>query len=218
MSRRKGLAGITLACLLAGAMLAVVAGLFTILLASLGHRRPGPVPDENLAAANTSVRVSPEDAAPQGNTEPESGGFASAVHRTATVRIPGRNVNAGDCVEFGADATHIEKVACGSGNSGYKVSDVAAQGGRCPRDADRTVARPVPGAPDTLCLDIDWVVGDCMDLTAGNARRTDCAADIPDSVRVVQIEQGTADVNTCSAGNRGFVYDERRIVVCVSSR
>ncbi|MFD0365104.1 hypothetical protein ACFQZZ_27035 [Nocardia sp. GCM10030253] len=122
--------------------------------------------------------------------------------------------NAGDCVEFtsAGDTPILGKAACGSGSSTYKIIDRAAH---CASDADRTHQQT---PESTLCLDIDWVVGGCMELTPHDPKRIDCATrGTPHGARVVEIKPNTIDVNTCSKGDSGIVYQERKFVVCVAS-
>lgn len=218
VSSRRARAGIVLAATAFAASLAT-AGLFAAVVSYLdGLHWQEPNPVEKAAAATVSTTVTADGATQPGINEPSYGAVASAARKTITPRNPGSNLNIGDCVEFGASPAEIQKTACGAGNSGYRVFDLAADGGQCPRDADRTQVRARPGgSSDTLCLDIDWVVGDCMDLSTGVAKPVDCAV-TPGRVRVVEIKGDTADVNTCSVGDRGFVYGQRRFVVCVSSR
>lgn len=196
VSSRRTRAGITLAATAFAAALAM-AGLFAAVVSYVdGLHRKEPSPVENAAVATVSATA--DGPAQPGISEPSYGAAASAARKTVTPRTPGSNLNIGDCVEFGANPADIHRADCGSGNSGYKVFDLAADGGQCPQDADRSQARTRPGGShDTLCLDIDWVVGDCMDLSTGSAKPVDCAT--PGRVRVVEIKGATADVNTCSA-------------------
>ena len=65
-----------------------------------------------------------------------------------------------------------------------------------------------------LCLDVDWVQGDCFDLTLDDPQRVDCSAPAGlDIVRVENIVQGTSDPNECTEG--GFPYEERNFIVCL---
>ena len=67
----------------------------------------------------------------------------------------------------------------------------------------------------TLCLDIDWVVGSCVDVSGDQPQRTECG---PGGVQVISILPDTVNVNACPSADRGFVYDERRFVVCIGDR
>ncbi|WP_425298172.1 LppU family putative lipoprotein [Nocardia brasiliensis] len=115
----------------------------------------------------------------------------------------------GDCLGLGGTA---EKVECGGGIASYRVVGTAHDDRQCPKDVDQS--RLAEDGP--LCLDIDWVVGGCMDLH-DEPKHIDCATQgATTGVRVLGIIQGTTDVNSCPTGKRGIVYDERRFVVCVA--
>ncbi|KAA8881874.1 hypothetical protein F3087_40100 [Nocardia colli] len=115
-------------------------------------------------------------------------------------------VGVGDCVALDADA--VEKATCGTGDAAYRVVGQAPENDQCPSDADRSSTTD-HGA---LCLDIDWVVGGCMDVRS-EPKHTTCSTG---AVRVLDVKVGTTDVNSCPTGDRGFVYDQRRFVVCVN--
>lgn len=127
----------------------------------------------------------------------------------------------GDCVTLGGTTTDasIEEASCGSNESNYKVIGKAEQSSQCVGDADNYYAESRNGIEmGALCLDIDWVVGGCMDVGGGTTgpERIDCTeTSAADGVKVVAIEQDAADVNACGAGSSGYVYPERRFVVCV---
>ncbi|GAA5104589.1 hypothetical protein [Nocardia iowensis] len=131
--------------------------------------------------------------------------FAKTAISVTRPRTP--EVSVGECVGVGAT---LEKVACGGGGSIYKVVDVTADGSVCPSDADKSHGTE-RGA---VCLDIDWMVGACMELNDG-AKRVDC---VPggNRVKVVDVLNATTDVNSCPSGDRGIVYDQRRFVICVA--
>ena len=64
-----------------------------------------------------------------------------------------------------------------------------------------------------LCLDIDWVVGGCMDLAGDDPHRMDCGATSSKGVKVSEIQQGVNDVESCPTDG-GYIYKDRRFVVC----
>ncbi|MFC8177763.1 MULTISPECIES: LppU family putative lipoprotein [Nocardiaceae] len=130
------------------------------------------------------------------------------------------DVEIGECVDLGGtvdDAT-IDNAACGSVDSNYKVIGKAPTNAECISDADQyyyeTYADIEQGA---LCLDIDWVIGGCMDIPMDDdPERIDCGSPGFDSVRVVEILSGTTDVDSCDLqATSGFRYPERNFVVCV---
>ncbi|MFQ6398472.1 hypothetical protein ACLMAJ_34160 [Nocardia sp. KC 131] len=214
MSRKRTRAAIILAAFVtATAMSAVLVGVIAL---SMG--KPGPdvkeqaQANENNSAATTST--APASDPPTTLEEPLPPPTTTAGARGETGKqIVRLDINPGDCVELtgAGDTTALGKTACGSANSAYKIIAKAAQ---CPTDADRTFHQ----TPDSaLCLDIDWVVGGCMELTPDNPKRIDCATPgSHDGARVVEVKQNTIDVNTCSKGDRGIVYHERKFVVCVA--
>ncbi|WP_280268592.1 LppU family putative lipoprotein [Nocardia wallacei] len=172
------------------------------------------------APAPTSAEPPVQIAAPPTESTPEPTA-ATAVNKDASERKDPAAIelNVGDCVEFGGAAP--TKATCSTGGSGYKVTSKAPPNGRCPGDADRSFTMP-PAHPDQapqgpLCLDINWVVGSCMDMATDAPKPADCTRPPGKAVRVVEIKQGTTNVNECSSGDRGFVYNQRRFVVCVAS-
>ncbi|MFC9786903.1 hypothetical protein [Rhodococcus sp. NPDC127528] len=127
----------------------------------------------------------------------------------------------GDCVTLGGTtaAAEISKAACGSAESNYKVVAKAKANSNCPSDADQvyyeTLGSREQGA---LCLDIDWIVGGCMSVPAGDDEplRVECGDPSATAVeRAVQIIEDTTDIEQCSEG--GFTHPERRFTVCTES-
>ena len=122
----------------------------------------------------------------------------------------------GDCVRLGGttDDAEIDHADCGSAESNYKIISKEASSTDCISDADSYYYETLDGVEQgALCLDVDWVVGGCMDLSGEDPRRIDCTASTTDGVRVVEIQQNKTDVNDCPSSG-GFVYDVRRFVVC----
>ncbi|OQS13134.1 hypothetical protein B0T36_21565 [Nocardia donostiensis] len=118
-------------------------------------------------------------------------------------------IEVGECVDLtGADTGSIAKVACGGPDSSYTVVGKTEQGGSCPADADRT--HDVDKL--TLCLDIDWVVGGCLNVSGDEPQRVDCATG--PGVEVLAILRDTTTAENCRSADRAFVYEERRFVVC----
>ncbi|GAB2697868.1 LppU family putative lipoprotein [Nocardia thraciensis] len=188
--------------------------------------RPRAAQVATTTAAPVSASAAPpvEIAAPPSESGPEPTA-ATAVNKDAAERKDPAAIelNVGDCVEFGGAAP--TKATCSPGGSGYKVTSKAPPNGRCPGDADRSFSMPPPAHPEPgqapeqgpLCLDINWVVGNCMDMASDAPKPADCTRPPSKGVRVTEIKQGTTNVNECSSGDRGFVYNQRRFVVCVAS-
>ncbi|MGY0498450.1 LppU/SCO3897 family protein [Nocardia sp. FBN12] len=198
-----------------GAVFALAGAFYLALSVFVGfaEREPGG-PDNASAARTLPTEVSTTQ--PLGTITELSGGVASTLTKSAT-QIPWVELSAGDCVDV--HAADIRQVACGDVNSRYKVTELASVGSQCPSDVDLAHHRTLPGGVDeTVCLDIDWTVGECLDLAGDAVGHVDCAADVPGRVRVLEVRHDTTDVNVCTIGDRGVVYDQRRYVVCVSTR
>ncbi|WP_405159774.1 hypothetical protein OG203_25345 [Nocardia sp. NBC_01499] len=126
--------------------------------------------------------------------------------------------NEGDCVTLGgttANAT-ITKASCGSRAANYKVIGKAPKSTQCVGDADNYYAETLNGIEQgAYCLDIDWVVGGCMDVGGDDPKRIDCTGASPvKGVKVVKRVESADDVSVCGSGT-GYVYEQRHFVVCV---
>lgn len=214
MARRRNL---VLLGVSTGAVFALAGAFYLALSVAVGFAEEELGTPDNASVEKTSpTEVSATQ--PLGTITDLSGGVASTLTKSAT-EIPWVELTVGDCVDLNAGPADIRHVACGDVNSRYKVTELASVGGHCPGDVDRAQPRTLPGGVDqTLCLDIDWTVGECLDMDGDAVRHVDCAADVPGRVRVLEIRHDTTDVNVCTIGDRGVVYDERRYVVCVSTR
>ncbi|MFD4458401.1 hypothetical protein [Nocardia sp. NPDC058480] len=129
--------------------------------------------------------------------------------------------NIGDCVSLGGtvnDAT-IEKAACGSRSSNYKVIAKAKTSNGCVGDRDNFYAETLNGIETgALCLDIDWVIGGCIDVGGDEPKRIECSEGGTEPVKVITINKDSDSVDDCpDAADSGFKYAERRVVVCVES-
>ncbi|MGW5387373.1 LppU/SCO3897 family protein [Nocardia sp. NPDC003963] len=137
-------------------------------------------------------------------------GTAGSANKEAKQAPPKVEVAAGECLSAVGEKD-VVKASCGSAESRYKVASTGPAGTACPADADssHTIGET------TMCLDIDWVVGSCVDVSSDQPQRTECG---PGGVQVISILPETVDVNACPSADRGFVYDERRFVVCIGDR
>ncbi|MGW6374676.1 LppU family putative lipoprotein [Rhodococcus sp. NPDC055112] len=126
------------------------------------------------------------------------------------------DVEIGECVELTgtvADA-NVVKAPCGSAPANYKVIGKAPTNAQCVSDADSYYYETLMGDEQgALCLDIDWVVGGCMELADDQPSHIDCSTRAREGVRVAEIVTDVTDVEKCSTPS-GFVYDERRFAVC----
>ncbi|MCP2276686.1 hypothetical protein ACFYT3_28480 [Nocardia amikacinitolerans] len=159
-------------------------------------------------AVNTST---PKTSAPKSSGRPTSG------RPTPTGGSTDFEASIGDCVTLGGTTTNatIAKASCGSRASNYKVIGKTETSSACPSDRDNYYAETINGVQQgALCLDIDWVVGGCMDVGGDDPKRIDCTERGTQGVRVTSIEQGVSDSGACATGI-GFEYGERDFVVCV---
>ncbi|WP_327150209.1 LppU/SCO3897 family protein [Nocardia sp. NBC_01329] len=134
-------------------------------------------------------------------------GSANKEAKQAPLKV---EVAAGECLSAVGEKD-VAKASCGSTESRYKVASTGPAGTACPADSDssHTVGET------TMCLDIDWVVGSCVDVSGDQPQRTECG---PGGVQVISILPETVNVNACPSADRGFVYDQRRFVVCIGDR
>ncbi|WP_328387207.1 hypothetical protein [Nocardia sp. NBC_00416] len=139
-------------------------------------------------------------------TTPSALGTAGPANKEAKQAPLKVEVAAGECLSGFSDKD-VSKAACGSAESRYKIASAGPPGTACPTDADssHTIGET------TMCLDIDWVVGSCADVSGDQPQRTECG---PGGVQVISILPETVSVNACPSADRGFVYDQRRFVVC----
>ncbi|WP_280458077.1 LppU/SCO3897 family protein [Nocardia carnea] len=158
-----------------------------------------PVPPVVSPPASASPSAPP-------TTTPPALGTAGQVNKEAKQAPPKIEVAAGECLS-GFGEKEVTEAPCGSPESRYKVSAVGPVGTACPADGDTSHTI----ADTTLCLDIDWVVGSCMDVSGDHPQPADCG---PGGVQVISILPDTNSVNACPSADSGFVYDQRRFVVC----
>ncbi|MBL1073201.1 hypothetical protein JK358_02200 [Nocardia sp. 2] len=185
-----------------------------LLLSGCGSTIDGtPTAATDVVSATTSAKPTTTSKSPGG----KSGGS------TTTPRSGGRTdfqASIGDCVKLGGtqdDAT-IEKATCGSANSNFKVVAKARNSDACSADTDQAYYETLNGIETgAICLEIDWVVGECMELDNIAQRITCSTPGTIEGVKVLEILTGSTDVNDCKNGDRGYVYEERRKVVCVQS-
>lgn len=164
---------------------------------------------------------------------PESGAAAAPTtapssSKTTTATSPSSSSDAdldidveiGDCVNLGGtvDDAVIDNATCGSRESNYKVVGKVGSSDECVSDIDQTYYETLGGVETgALCLDIDWVVGTCMELDGKNPVRVDCNDPAAEGEKVTEILQNSDDVEDCTISEGGFVYNERRFVVCTDS-
>lgn len=134
------------------------------------------------------------------------------------------DMQVGDCLDVGGppDRPQTAKVPCGSPESNFRVVGSVETTDQCPTDVDSyySMRSSFSGTASTICMDIDWVVGQCMSIDPENDRdpvRVDCSdASAPNRQRATQIMQNVANVDQCATG-LGYAYDERQFTVCVEA-
>lgn len=124
----------------------------------------------------------------------------------------------GDCVELGGTTTNakIAKASCGSRSSNYKVIGKSKNSSGCVADRDATYYETLNGVETgALCLDVDWVIGGCMDVSGDDPKRIDCGQSATEAVKIVSIVENADSVDSCpAAADTGFEYPNRHFVVC----
>ncbi|MEV5647752.1 hypothetical protein AB0L57_05800 [Nocardia sp. NPDC052254] len=226
VSRRRVQAGVTLTGFVIAAALSAACLIAAVLSFTANDHDSGQT---HAAATSLSSTAAPSATGAPIAAEPSGDATATPaapeepliLNKGADEKHPGETVAVGDCVAAVVAAPDggapVQKSACSGTDSRYKVTAKVTEGAHCPGDADRSVGETLPGgAKDTVCLDYNWVAGNCMSV-ADSPKPVDCAATAPGRVRVVEIKYGTTDVNSCTGGDRGFVYNERRFVVCVAN-
>jgi hypothetical protein len=140
-------------------------------------------------------------------------------------RVAGQaDLKVGDCLKVGGtvDRPEATKVDCGSAHSNFKVVATVNSSEQCPTDADSYYSQSATFSPEstTVCMDIAWVVGNCMSVDPENDAdpyQVDCQdASAPNRQRATQILTGVANVDQCASG-LGYAYDERQFTVCVEN-
>ncbi|MCV7289985.1 hypothetical protein H7J87_32140 [Mycolicibacterium wolinskyi] len=132
------------------------------------------------------------------------------------------DMQAGDCLKIGGtyDRPEASEAVCGSEQSNYKVVSTVTDSDQCPMDVDSyySMTSPFSDESETVCMDIDWIVGGCMNIDPENDTdpyRVDCSdSTAPHRQRATEILQGVSNVDQCASGV-GYAYDERQFTVCV---
>ena len=132
------------------------------------------------------------------------------------------DMQVGDCLKVGGppDRPEATRVECGSVASNFKVIATAENTDGCPSDADSyySTKSSFSGEGNTICMDVDWVVGGCMNVDPENDAdpfRVDCAdTSAPHRQRATEILADVADADQCASGV-GYPYDQRQFTVCV---
>ncbi|QUR67015.1 LppU family putative lipoprotein [Mycobacterium spongiae] len=135
------------------------------------------------------------------------------------------DLDVGDCLRLGGtpDRPLATKAECGSSGSSFKVVSAVTDRAQCPADVDSSYSmrNSFNGANNTVCLDVDWVIGGCMSVDPSHDAdpvRVDCDdASVPHRQRATQILRdlhAPVSVDQCASG-MGYTYPQQRFVVCV---
>lgn len=132
------------------------------------------------------------------------------------------DLKVGDCLNMGGttDRPTGTVAACGSADSNFKVVATTTDRDRCPADVDSSYSmrNAFSRSSNTVCLDIDWVIGGCMSVDPEHNTdpvRVDCNdTAMPHRQRATQILNDVANADECTSG-LGYPYDQRRFTVCV---
>jgi hypothetical protein len=132
------------------------------------------------------------------------------------------NLAVGDCLKTGGtpERPEVTKVACGSPESNFKVAATVENSEQCPADVDSyySMRTAFSDTSTTICMDIAWVVGNCMSVDPTNDKdplQVACDdSSVPNRQRATQILDDVANVDQCASGV-GYAYDERGFTVCV---
>ncbi|MCV7434372.1 LppU family putative lipoprotein [Mycolicibacterium bacteremicum] len=146
-----------------------------------------------------------------------SGGLITGCSSAAAAAL-----QVGDCLKVVGtpDRPDAVKTACGSADSTFKVIATATSSDGCPADVDSyySTHSTFSDTSSTICMDVDWVIGQCMSVDPDNGRdplRVDCAdAGQPHRQRATEVLHGVANVDECPSGI-GYAYDQREFTVCV---
>lgn len=207
---------------LATAIVAAVAVVAALSLAGCGNKISGTA--QPAVQNGTIDAVSSTNIPKTSSAKPTSSGRPTSARPTATTS-PSKGgstdfqATVGDCVTLGGttDNATIAKASCGSRASNYKVIGKAATSSQCVADRDSAYFETLNGVQQgAICLDIDWVVGGCMDISGEDPKRIDCTERVSQGVKVTNIEQGADDASVCGSSS-GFEYPTRRFVVCVQN-
>ncbi|WP_157931172.1 hypothetical protein [Mycobacteroides abscessus] len=117
------------------------------------------------------------------------------------------------CVNLSAEAGQkLQPVPCGSGQSVYRVVQIAPKITECISDVDKAVSSH--SAPYALCLDYDWSGDHCLQITSTTAQTSDCA--VTGAERFQKVLLGAVDDHECEHG--GFIHEVRKFTVCTHTQ
>lgn len=181
---------------------------------------------DSADAASSSVASAASVAASSANQAAEQARTAiEDVSESVTQLQPdlggnlGIDVEVGDCILASGtlDDAAAMPAPCGSAASNYRVIGKAPTNAECVSDADSYYYEElmIGGEQGALCLDVDWVIGECMDISGDVAQRVPCDGGVAPREKAIEIIEDTADADSCPEG--GYAHPERRFTVCTET-
>jgi len=129
------------------------------------------------------------------------------------------DLEAGECVELlmaTEEQAEVVPVDCAAPQASHIVVAQVAGKVDCPGDVDVTYYETSLEVETlALCMDVNWQIGTCFDITDGPAATEQVACSVQPGREIAQVESVQQDTTTsdgCSEG--GFAYAERQFVVC----
>ena len=195
-----------------GPLYAALAGV--ALLVVLAVVAVATIPD---GAGNPPVRPPPSASAPAPPATPDP---PPPPETSAPAEgIGSIDIATGECVDFSVTSENeaeVEPVDCDAAHASHVVIDQVTGPVDCPGDIDVTYYETsFESETRTLCMDVNWKIGTCYDITEGPARTEQVSCSGQPGRLIEQVEtvlRATTAYDGCSRG--GFTYDERRFVVC----
>ncbi|WP_338887509.1 LppU family putative lipoprotein [Rhodococcus sovatensis] len=129
------------------------------------------------------------------------------------------DVEVGDCILASGtlDDAAALPAPCGTPASNYRVIGKAPTNAECVSDADSYYYEElaIGGEQGALCLDVDWVIGECMDISGDIAQRVPCDGGTAPRERATEIVLDAVDADSCPDG--GYAHPERKFTVCTET-
>lgn len=173
----------------------------------------------SVASAASVAASAAEQASQQAQTAIQQATESAAQLQPDLGGDLGVDVEVGDCIS--ATGTLADAVAipapCGTSASNYRVIGKAPTNAQCVSDADTTYYEElaIGGEQGALCLDVDWIIGDCMDVSGDAAQRVPCDAGTAPREKATAIIADAVDADSCPSG--GYAHPERRFTVCTET-
>ncbi|MGB3372213.1 MAG: hypothetical protein WBA81_16450 [Rhodococcus sp. (in: high G+C Gram-positive bacteria)] len=173
----------------------------------------------SVASAANVAASSANQAAEQARTAIEEATESAAQLQPDLGGNLGIDVEVGDCILASGtlDDAAALPAPCGTPASNYRVIGKAPTNAECVSDADTYYYEElvIGGEQGALCLDVDWVIGDCMDVSGEMAQRVPCEGGTAARERATEIVLDAVDADSCPDG--GYAHPERKFTVCTET-